>query len=252
MISFGSAISPIAITARWRMPPENSCGYCRTRASGIPIRTARNRSTARSCARPFEQFLVHLGDLGELAADAQRGVRARHRILVDDGERPAEQPSPLGVAEPARISPKSGEAAAEIRALAGSRSAIAIAVSVLPDPDSPDDADDLARRDRDADVPHGNRAAGKRHGQVVERQDRLPSGVGATARRTLVRIGAAGHGPTASARASGRSASIQSRLAARLREHLAEERERERGEGDCDRGPQRDDRRDEDAGRAPR
>ena len=27
MISFGSAMSPIAITARWRMPPENSCGY---------------------------------------------------------------------------------------------------------------------------------------------------------------------------------------------------------------------------------
>ena len=49
-ISFGSIISPMAITARCRMPPENSCGYWRTRASGLPIRTERRRSMLRLAA----------------------------------------------------------------------------------------------------------------------------------------------------------------------------------------------------------
>ena len=49
--------------------------------------------------RPLRHVLVHLRNLGELAADAQRRIQRRHRILVDDRERPAEQSSPLGVAE---------------------------------------------------------------------------------------------------------------------------------------------------------
>ncbi len=48
--STGSAISPMPIAARWRMPPENSCGYWRARRSGSAIWTARSRSTARSSA----------------------------------------------------------------------------------------------------------------------------------------------------------------------------------------------------------
>ncbi len=49
-ISAGLPISPIPIIARCRMPPENSCGYCRTRRSAAGTRTARSRSTARASA----------------------------------------------------------------------------------------------------------------------------------------------------------------------------------------------------------
>ena len=38
------------IIARWRMPPENSCGYWCARRSGSGMRTARSRSTARASA----------------------------------------------------------------------------------------------------------------------------------------------------------------------------------------------------------
>ena len=46
----GLPIRPMPIMARWRMPPENSCGYCRARALGLGMRTARSRSTARAVA----------------------------------------------------------------------------------------------------------------------------------------------------------------------------------------------------------
>ena len=49
-ISAGVPIRPMPIIARWRMPPENSCGYWCARRSGSEIRTARSRSTARASA----------------------------------------------------------------------------------------------------------------------------------------------------------------------------------------------------------
>ena len=44
----GSFAMAIAITTRWRMPPDSSCGYCSRRRSGIGIATRRKSSTARS------------------------------------------------------------------------------------------------------------------------------------------------------------------------------------------------------------
>jgi hypothetical protein len=49
-ISAGLPIRPMPIIARWRMPPENSWGYCRTRLSASGMRTAVKRSTARAIA----------------------------------------------------------------------------------------------------------------------------------------------------------------------------------------------------------
>src|SRR6266511_1515819 len=43
----GSFAIAIAIIARWRMPPENSCGYWSTRRSGFGTPTSFSRSTAR-------------------------------------------------------------------------------------------------------------------------------------------------------------------------------------------------------------
>ena len=50
--SFGSFASAIAIIARWRMPPENSCGYSSTRraGSGMPTSPSSSIARARACA----------------------------------------------------------------------------------------------------------------------------------------------------------------------------------------------------------
>ena len=45
--SFGSLVSAIAIIARWRIPPENSCGYSPARRSASGIPTSPSSSTAR-------------------------------------------------------------------------------------------------------------------------------------------------------------------------------------------------------------
>ena len=46
----GSHASAMAIMTRWRMPPENSKGYCFMRFSGSLTLTKRSISTARSYA----------------------------------------------------------------------------------------------------------------------------------------------------------------------------------------------------------
>ena len=50
MMSFGLQASPIAIITRWRMPPENWCGYWSSRRSGSGMPTSRSSSTARARA----------------------------------------------------------------------------------------------------------------------------------------------------------------------------------------------------------
>ena len=52
--SFGSLTRAIAIIARWRMPPENSCGYSPKRRSGSGIPTRSSSSIARSRAACLE------------------------------------------------------------------------------------------------------------------------------------------------------------------------------------------------------
>ena len=52
--TFGSLTSAIAIIARWRIPPENSCGYSSMRRSGSGIPTSPSSSTARRRAACLE------------------------------------------------------------------------------------------------------------------------------------------------------------------------------------------------------
>ena len=47
---------PIAIMARWRMPPENWCGYSLTTLSGLAMPTSRSTCTVFSWASPLERF----------------------------------------------------------------------------------------------------------------------------------------------------------------------------------------------------
>ena len=51
---WGLQATAMAMTTRWRIPPENSCGYCLKRRSGSVMPTSRRYSTAFSrAARPF-------------------------------------------------------------------------------------------------------------------------------------------------------------------------------------------------------
>ena len=67
MTTAGSQARAIAIIARWRMPPDSSCGYAFARAFGMP--TSSSSSPARFAAAAFDrpQPLDHR--LGDLVAD---------------------------------------------------------------------------------------------------------------------------------------------------------------------------------------
>ena len=58
--SRGRQRSAIAISTRWRMPPENSCGYMpiRAPASGTSIASRRRTDSARASRRPMPRCKV--------------------------------------------------------------------------------------------------------------------------------------------------------------------------------------------------
>src|SRR3954451_5741476 len=78
----GEHDSAIAIITRWRMPPENSCGYesTRSRARGIPTRSSSSIARARLLVR---DVLVGQDLLGDLVPDLVDGVERSHGILED-------------------------------------------------------------------------------------------------------------------------------------------------------------------------
>ena len=49
----GSHASAIAIIARWRMPPDSSCGYAPTRFFGIPTRSSSSVARFRDASRDW-------------------------------------------------------------------------------------------------------------------------------------------------------------------------------------------------------
>jgi hypothetical protein len=54
--SEGLRASAIAIMARCRMPPENSCGYCLARSAGLGMPTTSSSWIASSNAAFFDMF----------------------------------------------------------------------------------------------------------------------------------------------------------------------------------------------------
>ena len=70
----GWQASAIAIVTRWRMPPENSCGYRRTRSLGMP--TSSNSSRARVLGGLFGQPGPHAQHLDNLEPIRRTGLNA--------------------------------------------------------------------------------------------------------------------------------------------------------------------------------
>ena len=77
MISSGPQASASAIITRWRMPPENSCGYWWRRARGMPTRS----SSSATRASGVGARLVQPDRLGDLPVDAHHRVERVHRAL---------------------------------------------------------------------------------------------------------------------------------------------------------------------------
>ena len=90
--TFGSQASAIAIAARWRMPPENSCGYRSAAAAGMPtissssparcaggraLRDAVEAPSARRSAQPtvFTGFSAFIAPWKTIAMSVHRWAR---------------------------------------------------------------------------------------------------------------------------------------------------------------------------------
>ena len=163
--SDGEPAIAIAIITRWRSPPESSCGIARS--CGAPARGRRRRRGATAPPRPIPAAsatwrptrIVGLSDvIGSWNTAPRWSRRTRRRASRRRGScrRRARRrcPSTCG-AGAAGSSPSSDKPS-----------------TLLPEPDSPDEAEDLAPGERQVDAAHGvARSASRapeRHLQVAD------------------------------------------------------------------------------------
>jgi hypothetical protein len=137
MSSSGSQASAMAMSTRWRIPPENSCGYCRARrpASGMPASVI--SSTARSrAARPRARRCVT-----SVSAICRPTRATGLRLDIGSwGTNPIRRPRSLRSrrsSAPVMSSPSNSIEPPVTRPVPGSSPIAAAAVVDLPDPDSP-------------------------------------------------------------------------------------------------------------------
>ena len=177
MITSGSFAIIIAIIARWRIPPENSCGYWRTRTSGRGIPTDSSSSTARSIASCSLMSPRCAADrLGDLLADrGAPGLSAvsgswkimpilAPRIVCRNCDLRPISSSPWNLAEPVIVAVRGSrpEQREHRHRLARARLA--------------DDAEHLARGHVEVDAPHRVHRSvlgAERHAEAADLQDGL-------------------------------------------------------------------------------
>ena len=136
MMSVGRPDIAMAITARWRMPPENWCGYWFTRPSGSGMSTSRSNATARCAASaaatcPWATWpSITWRPIGNTGLSVVVGSwntmpTSRPRICRKASAPRVVTSTPLSWMEPCTW------------AVAGNRPLMASEVTLLPDPDSP-------------------------------------------------------------------------------------------------------------------
>ncbi len=103
MSTSGSLAIDMAIMARWRMPPEYSCGYWSMRRSalGMPTNSSSSITRLRSARRSSSSWW-HGDGLGDLIADPQDRVQRGQRILEHHGDALAPQRPQLRAPPPPR------------------------------------------------------------------------------------------------------------------------------------------------------
>jgi hypothetical protein len=74
--SFGSQAMAMAMTTRWRMPPESSWGYWRNRRSGSGMRTLFRSSRARAVAAVWDRPLCSIRPSVNWRSMVKTGFRA--------------------------------------------------------------------------------------------------------------------------------------------------------------------------------
>jgi hypothetical protein len=140
------------MTTRWRIPPENWCGYWsrRSSAAGMPVSCSRRSARRRASAELDRQ--VRLDRLDQLLADGVERVERGERVLEDRADRAAAHFPHLLVRQVVDAAAVEADLAAAIRPGGSSRPMIAAPVSDLPAPDSPTTPRISPGRDREGDV----------------------------------------------------------------------------------------------------
>ena len=181
--SRGLHASPMAIRARWRMPPENSWGYCFARARGRsgapPPRASRPPCRRRPCASPARARAASRRP----ASRSSHGVEVRHRVLRDEPDLPAADRPHLRLGCADQFPAVEGDAAAGDAAAAGEQADDRHRGRGLARAGLADDGERLAAGDLEVDALHRvHDAVGGREvdGEVPHRQQ--CRGVGRRAR----------------------------------------------------------------------
>ncbi len=136
-ISDGLPIRPMPIIARWRIPPENSCGYCLTRVAASGMRTAVSRSTARAVASRRVMPWWWVATSASWAPMRRVGL---NEVIGSWNTMASEVPSirrRTAVSGASRSVPSRSSRVASTRPWSATSRVIASAVMDLPDPDSP-------------------------------------------------------------------------------------------------------------------
>ena len=133
--TFGLQASAIAIAARWRIPPDSSCGKRSARAAGIPTDSSSSPVRARA-AEPLRDA-VQLERLDDLAADRLHRVERVHRALEHDRDVHPAMRADRRLAAGEHVHAVEQDACRRRWPSAGRSPMIASAVVVLPQPDSP-------------------------------------------------------------------------------------------------------------------
>ena len=135
--SRGRQASAIAISARWRMPPESWCGYSLSRGPGRGMPTGaaarRPRSRASSPLTPGCRSSTSV----TCCRSVTTGLSERHRVLEDHRDVPAADVAHLVLGQREQVVAVEADRPATSTPRVGSRPMIASEVTLLPQPDSP-------------------------------------------------------------------------------------------------------------------
>ncbi len=121
--SFGLQASAMAIITRWRMPPENRCGCSWKRDFAAGMRTRSSRRTGLGLGRRARQAAVVDQRLGDLEADGEHRIEARHRLLEDHGDLVAAHVLHARLGQRQQIAPRQHDAAFDAAVLLRDRAA---------------------------------------------------------------------------------------------------------------------------------
>jgi hypothetical protein len=145
----GPQDSAMAIITRWRMPPDSSCGYSRRAGRLGDVHQAQHLGRALQ-RLPAVMPLMQRDRLGKLLADGQHRIERGHRLLEDHRDLVAADLAHLGSLSFEQVAAlvTGCEPPPKRAGGIGSRRMIDSEVTLLPHPDSPDDAEHLARHNR--------------------------------------------------------------------------------------------------------